>query len=53
MDTGQRSILGGGQAMDAGQRLISSGVFLGWPRMQDRQCLDAGHGLIPCAGGGQ
>ena len=37
--------------MDAGQRLISGGVFLGWPNMQDKQGLDAGHGLIPCGGG--
>ena len=37
--------------MDARQHLISGGVFLGWPKMQDRQGLDAGHGLIPCGGG--
>ena len=48
MDAGQRLISGGVQAMDVGQRLISGGVFLGWPKMQDRQGLDAGHGLIPC-----
>ena len=51
MDTGQRLILGSGQAMDAGQCLISGGVFFGWPKMQDIQGLDAGHGLIPCGGG--
>ena len=51
MDAGQLSISGGGQAMDAGQHLISGGVFLGWPKMQERQGLDAGHGLIPCGGG--
>ena len=51
MDAGQRLISGGGQAMDAGQRLISGGVFLGWPKMQDRRGLDTGHGLIPCGGG--
>ena len=51
MDAGQRSISGGGQAMDAGQRLILGGVFFGWPKMQDRQGLDVGHGLIPCGSG--
>ena len=51
MDVGQRLISGGSQDMDAGQRLISGGVFLGWPKMQDKQGLDAGHGLIPCGGG--
>ena len=51
MDAGQCSISGGGHAMDAGQRLISGGVFLGSPKMQDRRGLDAGHGLIPCGGG--
>ena len=51
MDAGQFSISGGGQAMDVGQRLISGGVFLGSPKMQDRRGLDAGYGLIPCGGG--
>ena len=51
MDAGQCSILGGGQDMDTEQRLISGGVFFGWPKMQDRQGLDAGHGLIPCGSG--
>ena len=51
MDAGQCSISGGGQAMDVGQRLISGGVFLGSPKMQDRRGLDAGHGLIPCGCG--